>query len=385
MKEWLKRAARVLAVLAVVLVAAVAFSPKAYAANKGWTKQDGAWYYYENNGTMRRNNWASYAGTWYYFGSDGKLVVNGWAEYQGTRYYIGSNGKVATKTWAKYGEGYVYVGADGKITTDSWIKYGNTYYYLGSDGFVATDEWIPYAGKTYYMGPDGKPLINTTATIGDTVYYFDATAACVMSRPVDGPLVTNLEEWVSEMGDHYVVPFININSADVDKINADFEAFNASIHEWSEYYAAHQDEYYYYAYIPLLANWDAYVSNNILTLKSWANYELNMWRDFGMVSVDLNTGKRVTNTDFLKAFGISESAFKTFLTNYYKSEFPEWRDSFEPMRDWYIEQYTKQYSDATINDYSVLYLNTDGSLYVMTRVYSLAGPEYAWRFIPVNI
>ena len=127
----------------------------------GWAYEGGAYYYYNEDGTLRTSAWVSYGGSYYYLGADGKVVTNGWAAYNGAYYYLGANGKVVTNGWATY---------------------AGKYYYLGANGRVVTNDWVNYRGSWYYLDANGNPLASTSITLDGYVYYFGANGVCTGYR-----------------------------------------------------------------------------------------------------------------------------------------------------------------------------------------------------------
>ena len=146
----------------------------------GWAKENGGYYYYENDGTLRKNAWISYGGSWYYLGADGKLVVNGWAPYGGKNYYMGANGKVTTNSWVKDGGKYYYMNGSGVATT-GWASIGGSYYYFNADGTCLTNGWAPYQGKNYFMGADGKVVTNKFVNYEGSYYYINGSGNAVVN------------------------------------------------------------------------------------------------------------------------------------------------------------------------------------------------------------
>ena len=158
----------------------------------GWAKENGGYYYYENDGTLRKNAWISYGGSWYYLGADGKLVVNGWASYQGKSYYMGANGKVTTNGWAKDGATgkYYYMNGSG-VATVGWASIGGSYYYFNADGTCLVNGWAPYQGKYFYMGDNGKVVTNRFVSYNGSWYYVNGSGNAVVN------------DWVSYGGKWY--------------------------------------------------------------------------------------------------------------------------------------------------------------------------------------
>ena len=123
----------------------------------GWAWENGGYYYYENDGTPRKDAWIRYIGCWYYLGSDGRLVTDGWASFEGKWYYMGEKGRVTFNSWVRYGGKWYYMNGSGNPVTDGWVKYDGKWYYLGEDGNPVTDGWVEYEGKWYHLDADGHP------------------------------------------------------------------------------------------------------------------------------------------------------------------------------------------------------------------------------------
>ena len=152
------------------------------ATTSGWVKQDGAWYYFDENGNPVKNAWQGS----YYLKSDGKMAQSEWIyddSYQAW-YYLKSDGSYAYSTW----QGNYYLKSDGKMAQSEWIhdssyqawyylKSDGSYaystwqgnYYLKSDGKMAVNEWVD--GGRYYVGADGvwkEGQANTASSSNDS-------------------------------------------------------------------------------------------------------------------------------------------------------------------------------------------------------------------------
>ena len=167
------------------------------ATTSGWVKQDGAWYYFDENGNPVKNAWqgsyylksdgkmaqsewiydSSYQ-AWYYLKSDGSYAKNAW---QGA-YYLKSNGKMAQGEWV-YDSSYqawYYLKSDGSYARNAWQ--GN--YYLKSDGKMAKNEWVYDATYQawYYLKSDGSYVYSTWQ--GN--YYLKSNGKMAVNEWVDG-------------------------------------------------------------------------------------------------------------------------------------------------------------------------------------------------------
>ena len=132
--------------------ATVAQTDTSSATTSGWVKQDGAWYYFDENGNSVKNAWQGS----YYLKADGKMAQSEWIyddSYQAW-YYLKSDGSYAYSTW----QGAYYLKSNGKMAKGEWV-YDSSYqawYYLKSDGSYARNAWQ----GNYYLKSDGKMAIN---------------------------------------------------------------------------------------------------------------------------------------------------------------------------------------------------------------------------------
>ena len=135
------------------------------AAESGWVRQNGSWYYFSENGKPVTNTWQGS----YYLKSDGKMAQSEWLydSYYKAWYYLKSDGSYARNTW----QGSYYLKSDGKMAQSEWV-YDSSYqswYYLKSDGSYARNAWQ----GNYYLKSDGKMAKNERVDGGR--YYVDAS------------------------------------------------------------------------------------------------------------------------------------------------------------------------------------------------------------------
>ena len=113
----------------------------------GWAYENGAYVYYEPDGTMRTNAWVSADGAWYYLGEDGAPVKNAWATSNGAYYYLGANGTPIHDAQYDY-DGTVYTfGSDGicsvyTYATGSLAAVVDACYYTPSTGSGGCAAWV---------------------------------------------------------------------------------------------------------------------------------------------------------------------------------------------------------------------------------------------------
>ena len=169
------------------------YSTKGEYAAKTWKKwDDGTARWLDDTGFMVTSNWIRQEGNYYYVDEDGRQLTNTWAELPppeqvkgsgdlGTFwYYFGNTGRMADDRIIETDGFKYYVGADGKRQY-GWVQDGVSY--ADEDGILVTD-WQELKGPDgemhqYYFGPNGKKTrasdgaMYRTREIGGTDYCFD--------------------------------------------------------------------------------------------------------------------------------------------------------------------------------------------------------------------
>ncbi|NLK01720.1 MAG: hypothetical protein GX314_01455 [Clostridiaceae bacterium] len=170
----------------------------------GWVKIDGAWYYYDQDGSFH-HGWLPYNGKWYYlengymctgirnidgyywwrFNDEGHLVAKaGWVEEYGFKYYFDHNGK-GLNDWLLYDGKWYYISYGEMCTgpTPTWAEdsLGEMYYWrLNNAGQLETKAgWFEDkdGGEWYYFDHSGKGF-KGWLPYNRQWYYFDAGKMC---------------------------------------------------------------------------------------------------------------------------------------------------------------------------------------------------------------
>ena len=201
------------------------------AAQTGWFKIDGSWYYaspvtallykgfhvmngvtyyFDQNGVMQigefvvdrklfttdasgaviskkkpQDGWTSYNGNWYYYKDGtaytgfvgdyyvilGELIHNEIVLWNGKSYYIGEDGRYLANTWCNNGASYAT--ENGTLICDGWRKIDGKQYYFGAGGVTASydpqDKNGVYTKDRAYLSPNG--YAQGWALI-DGIYYY---------------------------------------------------------------------------------------------------------------------------------------------------------------------------------------------------------------------
>ncbi|MDD6678881.1 MAG: leucine-rich repeat protein, partial [Firmicutes bacterium] len=141
----------------------------AYTPKDGWEKEDGKWYYYEDNQLV--TGWKKISAKWYYFNSTG-ILQTGWKQISGKWYYLGTDGAMQTG-WKQISGKWYYLGTDGAMCT-GMQKIGGKLYYFGSNGvWQKYTGWKQISAKWYYFDSNGVALTGWQK-VNSKWYYMDA-------------------------------------------------------------------------------------------------------------------------------------------------------------------------------------------------------------------
>ena len=138
--------------------------------NQTWLHQGGSWYAFKSSGAMISADWLYDNGSWYYLKDSGSMAT-GWLKNGGSWYYLNNSGSMATG-WVKDSGTWYYLKNSGSMAT-GWVKDSGSWYYLKNSGSMATG-WVKDSGKWYYLASSGNMLRNTRTPDG---YYVDASGA----------------------------------------------------------------------------------------------------------------------------------------------------------------------------------------------------------------
>ena len=138
------------------------------AAQPGWSYENNAWYYLDQDGTPQ-TGWIRLDGIWYYLRDDGRMVT-GWNRIDGFLYYMDASGHMQTG-WTWLDDGWHYFDGAGHAQSGwCWI---DGWYYLSDNGGMITG-WQKLDGIWYYMEPSGH-MVTGWNRIDGFLYYMDAS------------------------------------------------------------------------------------------------------------------------------------------------------------------------------------------------------------------
>ena len=225
----------------------------ANAAETGWVKKDGNWYYFKADGTMVTSDWVQTSGKWYYLGEDGVMKANE-VFTDGKKWYAADkNGAMVANGWFEekngdddwsYSEWY-YAGADGALVK-GWKLIGKKWYCFEdwADAEVDYKPWMAqgtiwtFKKTSYAFKPSGEMIVGWGQPFLGSQWYDQSNTEWVTNwvyANADGSLV---EGWKKIDGKWYylypimmrngVLPFDEKGEIGYGEKKTDFYGFNAS-------------------------------------------------------------------------------------------------------------------------------------------------------------
>ena len=189
------------------------------------------------------------------------------------------------------------------------------------------------------------------------------------------------------------VPYINIDSPDVKRINDEIEDYYKPRIDGDpmEFGYPHNVKYY------------SYINDNILSLVIEVITD-NGINEYKVYNLDIYDGTVVTNTDILKLKKLTESEFLTKLKELYQNKFislygskEEWAEkSMAPWQDKNNINYSQIYEEYELQlkntidprNYSIdtpIYLNENGKISIVANIFSMAGANTYRHIIDTDI
>ena len=186
------------------------------------------------------------------------------------------------------------------------------------------------------------------------------------------------EAYSTEFGGKYFhIPEINLKSQEVAAINEEiwknlYDGVVVGVTEdWNQWHNTGSEHITY--------NW--YVNKNILSLVIESHPYDYAWRDYYVYNIDIRTGREISSSELLDVYEISPDAYNKLAEQVLGSKF--WTDSSWCINDQYIQygQFTEALRNTISSDNiakAIPYINGQGELCIIAKVYSLAGAGSYW-------
>lgn len=184
-----------------------------YAAEFGWTEEDGSFVHYDEDGYLTTDSWRKNGEDWFYLDDEGQISVNKKVD----EYYVGSDGKMVKNTWIELrneedadspeapASHWYYFDKNGKSAASRWQSLDNKWYYFNEEGQMLTGKTV-IDGSTYYLGGEKDGAMRTgwikleenssNPGASDAWHYFNSDGKMVetqIDKKIDGSYYTFLD------------------------------------------------------------------------------------------------------------------------------------------------------------------------------------------------
>ena len=117
-----------------------------YAAECGWTEEDGSMVFYDEDGELLTDTWRKEGNDWIYLNEDGHISKNQKID----EFYVDADGKMVRNAWVELANEedldspeapasfWYYFDENGKSITSNWLKQNEKWYYFDESGHMLT-------------------------------------------------------------------------------------------------------------------------------------------------------------------------------------------------------------------------------------------------------
>ena len=120
----------------------------------GWKQLNGNWYYFTKSGAAQ-TGWVKSGGKWYYQDPASGVMKTGWVDVSGKKYFLTASGAMRSSTgWFNDGGNWYWITGSGAAAT-GWVKSSSKWYYLDPASAVMKTGWVDVSGKKYFLNSSG--------------------------------------------------------------------------------------------------------------------------------------------------------------------------------------------------------------------------------------
>ena len=151
---------------------------------KGWTKFGDRWFYYADASGAVKVGWLKEKGKWYYLSPDNGAMATGWAKADGAWYYLDGSGAMRTG-WQKIGGKWYYLKGSGAMA-EGWARVSGAWYYLRPGSGAMATGWAKADGAWYYLDGSGAMRTGWFKDKGKWYYLTGSGAMATGERVIGG-------------------------------------------------------------------------------------------------------------------------------------------------------------------------------------------------------
>lgn len=231
-------------------------------------------------------------------------------------------------------------------------------------------------GKIMFYGAEVR-LIYPDGTSGYQLKPADVTDADVSADN----LVTDAyyEAYEDEYGSYeWHVPKVNLSSRDADAVNSEIWEY-IYINGIETNHEAISQDYTFVEYDTIQYDWA--VNSNVLSLWIHTGAMSYAWDDYSVYNFSISTGERLSREKLIQNYGITMDRYNELAEQALGSAFwSNWTRNDENFKqasfvEWFNQALENTISKANVNE-SVPYINGNGQLCMIAKIYSLAGADY---------
>ncbi|WP_461882605.1 hypothetical protein [Fusicatenibacter sp.] len=143
----------------------------------GWHQIDKAWYFMNDDGSMKRNESFIYQNNLYFVNQSGKMYQNQWLNWNGNYYYLRSWGGAAHEGWLHLGAKWYFINEDGTRKTNEAFAYQDNLYFVDQNGEMLSNQWVSRDGIWYFTYSWGGARKSQWFHHKNNWYYFNDDAS----------------------------------------------------------------------------------------------------------------------------------------------------------------------------------------------------------------
>ncbi len=189
----------------------------------------------------------------------------------------------------------------------------------------------------------------------------------------------------------YKIPKININSSDVTKINNEInDKITSEAKKLVSEINNGSSPWIYKIF------YNYYINDNILSIIIESDYDSNSTKANFVYNIDKNTGKSISNEEIMKKKNMTKEQFSKqlqisagnkFIEKY--GDVNEWLKTSDGSKEEQKKEYQSAYNKTTSSsncsvDNQNIYLDANGKINVIAKIYSLAGADYYYHIVNIQ-
>lgn len=178
------------------------------------------------------------------------------------------------------------------------------------------------------------------------------------------------DEVGNDLSYSYAVPAFNLDSADASAMNEEIEQICGTVIKEMKDAEANK-----YSLMYTSVSYEAYQNGDIVSLLLILNTDIEVV-EYHALNLNVVTGERASGAEMVRYAGMTEDQFVEAAQTATEDKFMELYDGLQDQVDYFDEQYAKTMSADVFSLAAPMYLNGEGKICIIARIYALAGASY---------